>query len=1651
MGHQEARKATIISAVEAAIGAGRPEATLAPLLFDRPPAEDLAAFEPQALAAAAAAGLIALQAHRPGQGVVHIDRPEGFSARGKAQELISVVSDDMAFLFDSITAEIAETAPGIHYISHPILNVARGTEGRIENFSASRRADRGADGSGSGADRVSLIQFAVDPLGRGDAATALKDRLEDILAQVSRANADFDAMRDRVSEAVEAMHRRAGWLSDEVEKTAVAEAARLLEWLRDDNFIFLGCREYDYLGGTDGESLERRHDEGLGILADPNVRILGRPGKPMATTPEIRAFLEAPAPLIVTKANARSKVHRRAYMDYVGVKQYDEEGNFSGELRIVGLFTSSAYTRSILTIPYLRLKAETVIARSGLRPGSHSAKALLNALESYSRDEVFQIETDRLEEFATTIVELGERPRVRVLARIDRFHRFVSILVFIPRDRYDSRLRERIGLLLAEAYDGHVSAYYPAFPEGPLASVHFIVGRADGTTPEVDPARLEARIVEMARNWEDDFRAALGTAGHSAELAALAPGLPDSYRDVIAPREAVGDAVVIGALSPERRIDVDFYRRAGDDETILRMKIAHLGPAVSLSTRVPILENMGFSVVSERTFRITRVGGETVHLHDMDLREKTGGAVPLEDGGQSLEETFEAVWAGRIENDGFNALVLAAGLSLRQANVLRAYSRYLRQGGLAYSPDYLAGALLRLPQIARTLWEIFETAFDPRRPAIEPDASQHESGEPDARQAARATARGCADLYVEVIDALDAVDSIDDDRIVRRFLNAILATLRTNYFAVDGTSSETGSEPGHVAPALAFKLESQAVEGLPAPVPFREIFVFDARVEGVHLRFGRVARGGLRWSDRAQDYRTEVLGLVKAQQVKNAVIVPVGAKGGFYPKTLPPTSDRDAWFAAGRSAYVVFVASLLSVTDNIVGDDVVTPQGVKRLDGDDPYFVVAADKGTATFSDTANAIAQSEDFWLDDAFASGGSAGYDHKAMGITARGAWEAVKRHFREIERPASDDGRSQGSAASAWNIQTTPFTAVGCGDMSGDVFGNGMLLSEKTRLIAAFDHRDIFIDPAPDIHASYAERVRLFDKPRSSWADYDKDFVSKGGGVFSRREKVIHLSKEAADAIGFDKTSGTPNEIITAILKAPVDLLFFGGIGTYIRASTEANAEAGDRANDAVRITGAEVRAKVVGEGANLGVTQKGRIEFARAGGRINSDAIDNSAGVNTSDVEVNIKIALKGAMEAGRLSRPDRNVLLAKMTGEVSELVLANNYEQTLALSLEQRRGPDALALQARFMAVLEDAGELNRTVETLPTEAAIADLRGSGRGLTRPEIGVLLAYAKIVLFDQLVAGKLPDDPYLEDRLTDYFPSAMRKDFSRDIEGHRLHREIVATVLANEIVNRTGPTFVTVMREASGASPSEIVRAFIAAKDGFDVRALYQKVDSLDGQLPGETQNALYAEIGEFLVRTTHWYVRNERFTDGLTKVVVDGRAALETLTGQLLDLSSDAARGEAEARRQGWIDKGVPDDLAHAIALLPLLALVPDIASVSRETSTPLDKTIGTYFGITNLFGIGRLEAALFGLNTPDYYETLALERAGNQIASARRRLTTTALREHSDAAEPAQAWAESREGAVTRIGRQIADLAGAGETSVPRLTVAAGLLSDLAG
>ncbi|RVC77132.1 NAD-glutamate dehydrogenase, partial [Mesorhizobium sp. M2A.F.Ca.ET.046.02.1.1] len=1235
----------------AALKAEEKPARLADYLLARAPAEDIAAYDAADLERAGELAARAVASHRKGESVVAVDADSGVACDGRPVTVITVVNDNMPFLFDSILGEITESSGQPTLVTHPIVTVRHGKAGVVEVLGDGGKEDDEHE-------RLSVVHVHVPRL-TAEEGKSLTERLRKMLSQVRAAVVDWKRMLARLDQAISEFRYSAVPL----DKKSVAEAIALLEWLRDDNFTFLGMREFKYVGGEESGSLERADKPGLGILSDPDVLVLRRGTEAVTTTPEIRAFLHGPEPLIVTKANAKSLVHRRIYLDYVGVKTYTAKGALAGELRIVGLFTSTAYTRSVMKIPYLRSKAETIIAKSGFNPNDHSGKALINVLESYPRDEFFQVPVPVLRKHANAILGLVERPRIRALVRADQFDRFVSILVFVPRDRYDSVVREKIGAYLKTVFEGRLSAYYPAFPEGGLARVHFIIGRSGGKTPKIEQSTIEAAIRDIVRTWEDALSEAAEAAGSDPALKAIAARFPESYRDSFSAAVALADAGRIAKISADNPIAIDYYRHADQKPNQAALKIYHHGSPVALSRRVPVLENIGFRVISERTFEVAGDPAATVFIHDMELENSYGNPINLAHGGALFEDAFLSVWRGDVDNDGYNGLAQTAGLWSGEITILRAYGRYLQQAGIPQSQDFIAAALNRYPEIARGLHSLFVARLGPTAEGDGAVAAKH--------------------LKAKIKDALEEVPNIDDDTIIRRYLNLIEASLRTNHFVADTKAK---------GQSLAIKLDSQAVEGLPAPRPWREIFVYGSEVEGVHLRFGPVARGGLRWSDRAQDYRTEVLGLVKAQQVKNAVIVPVGAKGGFYPKKLPMSAGRDAIFEAGTSAYKNFVSSLLSITDNIGVDGVIPPAGVVRRDPDDPYFVVAADKGTATFSDTANAISEKHHFWLDDAFASGGSAGYDHKKMGITAKGAWEAVKRHFREMNR----------------DIRAEPFSVVGVGDMSGDVFGNGMLLSPAIRLIAAFDHRDIFIDPDPDMAASLAERQRMFALPRSSWQDYDKSKLSEGGVIVSRNQKSITLPQAAAAAIGLAKTTATPVEIMSAILKAPVDLLWFGGIGTYVRASGESNQDVGDRANDAIRVTALDVRAKVIGEGANLGVTQRARIEFGMNGGRCNSDAIDNSGGVNCSDVEVNIKIALASAMRKGSLTRPARNKLLAEMTDEVSALVLFNNYQQTLALSLARKRGLADIAHQARFMTALEARGLLDRAVETLPSPAALAE-------------------------------------------------------------------------------------------------------------------------------------------------------------------------------------------------------------------------------------------------------------------------------------------------------------------------------------------------------
>ena len=1583
-GRSNPKRDKVLEAARKAAKAAKAPAVDPILLYGRASTDDIEAYTAEMLAAGSAHAAAEIAAWTGKGARVTVANLDAIAPDGVATSVLSVTDRNMPFLFDSVMGELTSTHRDVFMVVHPILIVEEGKEARLHV------SDDGSDPES----RVSHMQIHLARVAP-EIAKALIKRIESVLEQVHLSVRDWRKMVATLDQAVE------GIRAQDARRREKEESLAFLDWLRADNFTFLGMREYTYSGKGADATVERGKGAGLGILSDPEVRVLRLGKDAVTTTPEIIEFLEGPDYLIVTKANVKSVIHRRAYMDYVGIKRFDKHGDVIGELRIVGLFTSTAYTQGASQIPLLRSKVEKVVRHFGYAPDSHSGKTLMNVLESYPRDDLFQIDSSLLASFCEQIMDLSDRPRVRVLARIDHFDRFVSLLVYVPREQYDSEVREKIGNYLKTVYDGRVSAYYPAFPEGGVARVHFIIGRSGGKTPRIAQAELEREVRNIATSWEERFSALAGS--HDC---ALTTG-PD-FQAAFEPKDAFADLSKI-KQAVTHGVSVEFYR-AGGEASEVSLKIFHGGEPLSLSRRVPLLENLGFQVIAESTYEfMLRDGAETapVVLHDMELAHANGRPIDLKAERKPLEEALLAAFSGAIDNDSFNRLVLTSGLTAREVMVMRAYARYLRQTRIAYSQGYIADTLVRYPEIAAQLFALFVTRLDPA-------GSNKQRGKRED------------EIVADIEERLSSVPSLDDDRILRRYMNVIRATLRTNYFqkGLYGLPRAT----------LALKLNPHEIDGLPEPKPFREIFVYGAEVEGIHLRFGKVARGGIRWSDRAEDYRTEVLGLVKAQQVKNAVIVPVGAKGGFYPKRLPAGGSRDAVFAAGTEAYKTYIRTLLSVTDNLQGADIVPPEKTVRHDGDDPYFVVAADKGTATFSDTANALAQEAGFWLDDAFASGGSAGYDHKKMGITARGAWETVKRHFREMDI----------------DIQSTPFTVAGVGDMSGDVFGNGMLLSRKIRLVAVFDHRDIMIDPDPDMATSFAERQRLFNLPRSSWQDYDRSKLSKGAMIVSRNEKSVSLTPEAARVIGLPKGPATPYEIMSAILKAEVDLLWFGGIGTYVRAASETDADVGDRANDPIRVAAAEVRAKVIGEGANLGVTQKGRIAFGLKGGRCNSDAIDNSAGVNTSDVEVNIKIALANAMHEERLTRPKRDKLLASMTDEVAELVLRNNYLQSLAISLTGRRGLANGRELARFMNRLEAEGRLDRKVENLPDEQTMTERYASGHPLTRAEIGVLLSYAKIVLFDALVASDLPDDPWLGALLSDYFPAGMRKAYADDIAKHRLRREIIATVLANHVINRGGPAFVTTLADATGASPADIVKAAIIVRDGFGLPAIWREIDALDTIIPGNRQNELYALTEEVYRAATRLVLKAGMISGSLEEAASRLQKTMKALKGKALTLLSPAARRDAEDSKARLTEIGVPETLASDLTGLKALVLVPEIAQVADASGENLDRAADTFTGVTETLRIGRLLTPANPVTTADMYEEQALARSLDDISSARRAIAVQVLTDGKGGKAPLNQWLMTHESTLARITGQLSAITESGDLTLARYVLAASLLNDLA-
>ncbi len=1495
--------------------------------------------------------------------------------------IVEIVNDDMPFLVDSVTMEANRQGYSVHRMLHPVLRVRRSPDG--EWIGPAQDAQGRYE---------SVIHAELDRRSDPAALEALEAGLRRVLADVRAAVEDWRPMLDRIPEVIAGIDQAAP--PQDPEQTA--EDRAFLTWLVEGNFTLLGYRRYDLVTEGGEDCLRVVPGSGLGILRESGGE---RVSASFAQLPvELRARAREARLLIVTKSNTRSSVHRPGYLDYIGIRRFGADGSVVGEHRFLGLFTSSAYNQGPTNIPLLRRKLDRVSARAGLLPGSHAAKALATILEQYPRDELFQIDEDELLSNALGILRLGERQRLRLFVRRDPWGRFFACLLYVPRDKYDTEVRKRMQRILLDAFAGVSCEFGVQLSESMLARILVLVRTAPGSAPVQDIRSVEAALAEAIERWEDGLKEALldrfGEERAAALSARYAAGFPAAYREDTAARAAVHDIELMETLDTGAAPAFALYAPVDAPPGSLRLKVFHRGTPIALSDSLPRLEHMGVRVIEERPYRIALAGGEPVWIHDFGMTHT--GELDLDRVRGSFQEALACVWKGEAEADDFNRLVLGCGLSWREVAVLRAYARYMRQAGFGFSQGYVERALGAHPALAAQLIDLFRLRFDP---AVPRDAAAVQARERDIER------------------ALESVASLDEDRILRQFVALIRATLRTNYF-------QRGAD-GAAKPCLAFKLDSRLVPGLPEPRPLYEIYVYSPAVEGVHLRGGKVARGGIRWSDRMEDYRTEVLGLVKAQRVKNAVIVPVGSKGGFVLRRAP--AEREALLAHAVACYKNYLRALLDLTDNLVGGTVVPPRDVVRYDEDDPYLVVAADKGTASFSDYANEVSKEVGYWLGDAFASGGSAGYDHKKMGITARGAWASVRRHFRELGiDPDRDD-----------------FSAVGIGDMSGDVFGNGVLLSRHMRLVAAFDHRHIFLDPDPDPQASFDERERLFRLPRSSWADYDATRISEGGGVWARSAKSIPLSPQVRKSLSIDAEALTPVELIRAILCAPVDLLYNGGIGTYVKASGETDAAVGDRANDAVRVDASRVRARAVAEGGNLGFTQRGRIEYARAGGRINTDAIDNSGGVDCSDHEVNLKILLDAVVAQGDLTGKQRNALLAEMTGEVTRLVLEDNELQNRALALACAQGAGALDAQAGFIRHLEKRGRLNRELECLPGDEEIAARKAAGIGLTSPENAVLLAYAKLDLYEDLLDSDVPEDPLFAGALPGYFPQAVRDRFPEAIAHHALRREIVSTVLANELVNRAGALFVFRLTEETGAGVADVVRAYTLARDVFEIPAAWQCAVSLDG-VAEALRSQLLITMVRLMGRGTRWFLRRPDSLREPAQTLARLGAPVARLAQRLPALLDEPDRAALEQATGELAASGVPDALARRIASFEALYAVLDVACVAIELELDVEVVAATYFALAGRLDLRWVVGAIAGLPARSRWQALARSALRDEFAQAATMLAREVLSGGGAAGASDAAigiWCERRARALARYGDVLSELRNAGAVDMSMLSL----------
>lgn len=1545
-----------------------------------------------------------IQQRSPNETKIRIYNPD-FERHGwqTTHTVVEVISDDMPFVVDSLRMVINRLGLSFHLIMHMgNFRVIRDKKNNVVEV----LPRTGSVNTNENASIEAAIFIEID---RQTDASILEDlhrNFERVLEDNRAVVQDWLPMREKVREAIDELDATSGIMDpNEAEETKA-----FLNWIEDHHFTFLGIRDYELVQKGEETILQPLPETGLGVLRQSISKSSAR--SISAMTPEARELTLSTRALVMSKTNTEASVHRRAYTDYIGIKRFNKQGQVVGERRIIGLYTSAAYNTNPKHIPFLRHKVAQIMNKSNLNPRGHAGKVLLNIIETLPRDDLIQGSEEEILEIAMGIYYMQERRRIRMFARTDIYRRFISCLVYVPKERFHTELRLAMEKILAENFHALEITFSTLFTESVLARIHFIIRTDPHDDTQWDFKTVEQKLIEIGRTWTDDLQHFLvetfGEENANHLYARYKGAFPVAYAATFSPRTAVYDIKHVEALSPENPLAMNFYKPMDEVVDSFRLKIYQHNNTIPLSDVIPIVERLGMRAISERPYALTFEDGKETWINDFALQYTNGIHFEPDEIKELFQNAFASVWFGQAENDGFNQLVLAAKLDWRQVAILRTYAKYFKQIGFTFSQEYIETALNNNAHIAKKLVELFDVRFNPVFIANREEKFNV--------------------VVDEILLALDGVANLDEDKIIRQYVQAISSTLRTNFYQVNAE--------GNYKNYISIKLNSKELPGVPKPYPLFEIFVYSPRFEGVHLRGGKVARGGLRWSDRREDFRTEVLGLMKAQQVKNAVIVPSGAKGGFVPKRPPVNGTREEILAEGISCYQLFIRGLLDITDNYREGAIVKPLNVVCFDEDDPYLVVAADKGTATFSDIANAISLEYGFWLGDAFASGGSVGYDHKKMGITAKGAWESVKRHFYEMNK----------------DIQNSDFTVVGIGDMAGDVFGNGMLLSKHIKLVAAFNHIHIFIDPQPNPELSFAERERLFNLPRSNWTDYDNKLISKGGGVFNRNAKSIPVSKEMKEVFDIKQATIEPNELIRAILKAKVDLLWSAGIGTFVKAEEETNSDVGDKTNDATRINGNQLRCKVVGEGGNLGLTQLARVEYAMNGGLIYTDFIDNSAGVNCSDKEVNIKILLNAIVTAGDLTEKQRNQLLGAMTDEVAKLVLKDNIAQPRAISLTATQSVRSVEMQARYIRELERLGKLDRSLEFLPDEKMLMERKLSGKGLTRPDIAVLMCYSKTILKEQILESNVPEDPFFKDILATSFPKPLQERFSKQMQHHPLRREIIATRLSNIIVNEMGFTFVYRLQDETGAPVSAIVSAYMIARNVLDLDNILKELGALGMTITAEKQNELVLLYLRLLRRVTRWFLRSQRTRLDIGKAIKRYAPGVKEMKKALPKVLGEGLRKQYENHLKQYTEIGIPEYLANELTVTRALFSSMDVIEISHQLHINIAQVTEVYFGIGEFLDLMWIRSQVIAHPTENHWESLSREALRDDLDWQQRQLTAGIInidKDKKDFMKCFSAWSESHISLIERWRHILSDLRSSSTLNYTMFFVAIRELLDL--